>query len=56
MNEPKQTKRTYLTAHKANGRWYFKEHKTNKPDLQTLLNNYLKGTNNGNTKNTETNR
>lgn len=31
---------TYLTAHKENGRWYFKEHKTKKPDLQTLLNNY----------------
>ena len=34
---------TYLTAHKENGRWYFKEHKTKKPDLQTLLNNYKKG-------------
>lgn len=61
MNEPKQTKRqrtrTYLTAHKSeSGRWYFKEHKTKKPDLQTLLNNYKKGTDNGNTKTTETNR
>lgn len=55
MNEPK-TKRSYLTAHKANGRWCFKEHKTKKPDLQTLLNNYMKGTDNGNTKKTETNR
>lgn len=56
MNEQK-TKRSYLTGHKTpSGRWYFKEHKTKKPDLQTLLNNYKKGTDNGNTKTTETNR
>lgn len=42
MNEPKQSKRTYLTAHKANGRWYFKEHKTNKPDLWTQIQEFNK--------------
>lgn len=60
MNEPKtkrQRTRSYLTAHKSEvGRWYFKEHKTKTSDLQTLLNNYKKGTENGDTKKTETNR